>query len=194
MQSYKNITTWRNLLRIYCFSCVRCSFYEVYRYLFVIIYVIILTIVEYAINMIVNKMSKADRCLNIRFSVKSIPLFNSWVRRIVFCAYLKCRDVACRTSPGGNSWNCHIHLMRCAARQFGGGASPESLTTNPFHIVHKLQEARRKVCSTTWNAKVYYILLVLFLLSCAFASKHFAMTVYVRKLKFVEFMLTMDLL
>ena len=105
-------------------------------------------------------------------------------------------DVACRTSPGGNSWNCHIHLMRCAARQFGGGASPESLTTNPFHIVHKLQEARRKVCSTTWNsyftswnAKVYYILLVLFLLSCAFASKHFAMTVYVRKLKFVEFML-----
>ena len=86
--------------------------------------------------------------------------------------------------------------MRCAARQFGGGASPESLTTNPFHIVHKLQEARRKVCSTTWNsyftlwnAKVYYILLVLFLLSCAFASKHFVMTVYVRKLKFVEFML-----
>lgn len=44
---------------------------------FVITYVIILTIVEYAINMIVNKMSKADRCLNIRFSVKSISLFNS---------------------------------------------------------------------------------------------------------------------
>ena len=42
---------------------------------------------------------------------------------------------------------------------------------------------------TSWNAEVYYILLVLFLLSRAFASKHFAMTVYVRKLKFVEFML-----
>ena len=80
--------------------------------------------------------------------------------------------------------------------------SPESLTTNPFHIVHKFQGARRKVCSTTWNsysttwngcfstwnsyftswnAKVYYILLVLFLLSRAFASK----------LKFIE--LTLDL-
>ena len=78
--------------------------------------------------------------------------------------------------------------------------SPESLTTNPFHIVHKLQEARRKVCSTTWNsysttwngcfstwnsyftswnAEVYYILLVLFLLSCVLASK----------LRFIEFTL-----
>ena len=88
--------------------------------------------------------------------------------------------------------NYHIHLMRCAARQLDGGTSPGALITNPFHIVHKLQEARRKVCSTTWNsysttwngcfstwnsyftswnAKVYYILLVLFLLFRAFASK-----------------------
>ena len=116
----------------------------------------------------------------------------TWVRRIVFCAYLRCRDVACRVSPGGNSWNCHIHLMRCAARQPGGETNPGTLTTNPFHIVYKLQEGRRKVCSTTWNsysttwngcfstwnsyftswnAKVYNILLVLFLLSCALANK-----------------------
>ena len=102
----------------------------------------------------------------------------SWVRRIVFCAYLKCRDMACRVSLGGNSWNYHIHLMRCAARQLNGETSLGALITNLFHIVHKLQEARRKVCSTTWNsyftswnAKVYYILLFLFLLSRAFASK-----------------------
>ena len=110
----------------------------------------------------------------------------------MFCAYLKCRDVACCVSPGGNSWIYHIHLMRCAARQLGGETSPGALITNPFHIVHKLQEGRRKVCSTTWNsyftswnscfstwnsyftswnAKVYYLLLVLFLLSRALASK-----------------------
>ena len=110
----------------------------------------------------------------------------------MFCAYLKCRDAACRVSPGGNSWNCHIHLMRYAARQLDGETSPGALTTNPFHTVYKLQEARRKVCSTTlnsysttwngcfstwnsyftsWNAEVYYILLILFLLFCALASK-----------------------
>ena len=55
-----------------------------------------------------------------------------WIRRIVFCvyliyAYLKCRDVACRVSPGGNSWNYHIHLMRCAARQLGGERALEHL-------------------------------------------------------------------
>ena len=95
--------------------------------------------------------------------------------------------MACRDSLGGNSWNYHIHLMRCAARQLDGGTSPGALITNPFHIVHKLQEARRKVCSTTWNsyftswnAEVYYILLVLFLLSRGFASK----------LKFVELSLS----
>ena len=95
--------------------------------------------------------------------------------------------------------NYHIHLMRCAARQLDGGRSPGALITNPFHIVHKLQEARRKVCSTTWNsysttwngcfstwnsyftswnAKVYYILLVLFLLSRALASKLRFLTIY----------------
>ena len=81
------------------------------------------------------------------------------------------------------------------------GTSSGALTTNPFHIVYKLQEGRRKVCSTTWNsysttwngcfstwnsyftswnAKVYYILLVLFLLFRAFASK----------LRFIELTLT----
>ena len=28
--------------------------------------------------------------------------------------------MACRVSLGGNSWNYHIHLMRCAARQLDG--------------------------------------------------------------------------
>ena len=45
----------------------------------------------------------------------------------MFCAYLKCRDVACRISPGGNSLNYHIHLMRCAARQPGGEQTLEHL-------------------------------------------------------------------